>query len=138
MSNTPRVTATSDGAPYAVTLEDSFGHRWVADEPREAGGGGRGPGPHALLLSSLGACTAVTLRMYAARKAWPLTGLEVEVAFNPEGTPADGASEIRRRITLRGALTAGQRERLLEVANKCPLHRVLTGTVRIATALAPP
>ena len=136
MSNNPQVTAASIGAPYAVTLKDHIGHQWLADEPLAAGGGNEGPGPHALLLSSLGACTAITLRMYAACKSWALTGVEVEVAFNPDGAPADGANEIRRRITLHGDLDAEQRARLLEVANKCPIHRVLTGAVRIPTTLS--
>src|SRR5208283_422209 len=102
MSNIAQVTAVSVGAPYAVTLEDHAGHDWLADEPLEAGGGAQGPSPHQMLLSSLGACTAITLRMYAARKGWSLSGVEVELAFNPDGAPTDGSSEIRRRIMLRG------------------------------------
>lgn len=134
--NTPLVvTALSDAAPYVVTLEDRSGHRWVADEPRESGGTDAGPNPHQLLLSALGACTSITVRMYAARKGWPLTGIGVELTFNPSGPPAAGGSEIRRRITLSGGLTAEQRERLLEIANRCPIHKVLTGEVRIESAL---
>jgi putative redox protein len=75
--------------------------------------------------------------MYAARKGWSLTGVEVELQFNPDGAPAQGVSEIRRRITLRGDLTPGERERLLDIANRCPIHKVLTGEVRIASSLAP-
>jgi len=73
--------------------------------------------------------------MYAARKGWPLTRVAVELAFNPEGTPAAG-NDIRREITLEGELDAEQRERLLQIANKCPIHKVLTGEVRIASNLA--
>lgn len=135
MSHNAHVTAVSVGAPYAVTLEDHAGHHWLADEPLAAGGGNGGPGPHALLLSSLGACTAITLRMYAARKSWPLTGVEVDLAFNPDGEPAGGGNEIRRRVTLHGMLSPEQRERLLEVANKCPIHRVMSGEIRVATSL---
>jgi putative redox protein len=115
-------------------LTDELGHRWSGDEPAELGGGNTGPTPHHLLLSALGACTAITLRMYAARKQWPLDGVEVDLAFNPDGKPAAG-SDIRRRITLRGALSDAQRARLLQVANACPIHKVLSGEVRIATAL---
>jgi putative redox protein len=138
MSSGPHVTAVSVAAPYTVTLEDTSGHQWLADEPPAAGGADQGPGPHALLLSSLGACTAITLRIYAARKGWPLTGVRVDLTFNPEGAPAAGGSEIRRHITLQGELPGAQREKLLEIANKCPIHRVLTGEIRIVSDLVKP
>lgn len=134
--NTPLlVTAVSDAAPYTVNLRDRSGHQWLADEPREAGGSDAGPNPHQLLLSALGACTSITVRMYAARKGFPLTGIEVALEFNPAGPPAAGGSEIRRRITLHGGLSAEQRQRLLEIANRCPIHKVLTGEVRIESSL---
>ena len=134
--NTPLlVTVSSNDVPYVVILEDQSGHRWLADEPQESGGRNAGPAPHQLLLSALGACTAITLRLYAARKGWPLTGIEVALEFNPSGTPPQGGSDIRRRITLRGELTGEQRERLLEIANRCPIHKVLTGEVRIESSL---
>lgn len=137
MSNAPVVSAVSVAAPYAVTLDDHAGHQWLGDEPLASGGGNQGPTPHQLLLSSLGACTAITLRMYAARKGWSLTGVEVQLEFNPDGAPAQGGNDIRRRITLRGNLTSGERERLLDIANRCPIHKVLTGEVRIGSFLAP-
>ena len=72
--------------------------------------------------------------MYAARKGWPLEGVDVELAFNPDGKPASG-SDISRRIVLHGALDATQRERLLQIANSCPIHKVLSGEIRIASSL---
>ena len=129
-----KVRASSSGAPYEVTLTDDIGHRWLADEPADLGGANTGPTPHHLLLSALGACTSITVRMYAARKGWPLQGIDVELAFNPDGKPASG-SDISRRIVLHGALDDTQRERLLQIANSCPIHKVLSGEIRIASSL---
>lgn len=135
MSAKSHVTAVSVSAPYLVNLDDHAGHQWRADEPRSAGGDDQGPNPHQLLLSSFGACTAITLRMYAASKGWALTGVEVDVQFNPDGDPPQGVNNIRRRIALKGELTGEQRQRLLEIAERCPIHKVLTGEIRIASSL---
>jgi len=135
MNDIPTVRAVSNAAPYLVRIE-AGAHEWSADESVAAGGADRGPAPHQLLLSALGACTAVTLRMYAARKGWVLEEVRVELQFNPDGTPAAGGNDIRRRISVRGPLSAEQRERLLQIANACTIHKVLSGEVRIATALA--
>jgi len=136
VSGGPTVRAVSGASPWLVTLRDELGHEWLADEPPASGGGGRGPTPHQLLLSSLGACTVMTLRMYAARKGWELRAVQVELRFNPHGPPPEGGSLIERSITLQGTLDDEQRARLLELANKCPLHRMLTGEVHIASSLA--
>ena len=134
MSKSRAVTAVLGDRPYVVTLSDGT-HEWFGDEPLEAGGGGRGPTPHQLVLSGLGACTAITLRMYADRKGWRLKGVTVELQLNPDGAPAAGGSEIRRRVTLHGDVTPEQRERLLQVANACPVNKTLGGEIRTTTTL---
>ena len=136
MTTLANVTAAIASTPYAVRLGDDHGHQWLADEPDEQGGANTGPDPHRLLLSALGACTSITLKMYAERKDWPLEGVEVALDFNPDGKPEDGSSLIRRRIVLHGKLDEAQRGRLLQIANACPIHKVLSGEIRIDSALA--
>lgn len=135
MSGIPAVTAVLQETPFIVFFTDDLGHAWSADEPVDVGGGATAPSPERLILSSLGACTAITLRMVATRRQLPLTGVRVELQMNPEGKPAAG-TDIRRRIHLAGELSDEQREQLLKVANACPMHKLLTGEVRIDTGLA--
>ena len=134
MSGTARVSAVLDDTPYRVMISDDLGHLWEADEPANLGGANVGPAPDRLLLGSLAACTAITLKMVAARKAWPLAGLRVELALNPEGKPAAG-SDITLQLVLEGDLDEVQRAELLRIATRCPMHRLLTGEVRIHTRL---
>ena len=134
MSKSRTVTAVLGDTPYLVKLSDGA-HEWLGDEPLDSGGGDRGPTPHQLVLSGLGACTAITLRMYAARKGWALADVTVELQLNPDGVPSGGGAEIRRRITLRGDLTAEQRERLMQVADACPVARTLGGEIHTTTSL---
>lgn len=135
MNTISTVFARSGTTPYTVTLTDDLAHTWLGDEPADKGGANQGPDPTRLLLSSLGTCTVITLQMYAARKQWPLAGIEVMLQFNPNGKPESG-TDITRRIVLQGELNEEQHARLLQVANACPIHNVLVGEVRIDTALA--
>lgn len=112
-------------------------HLLVADEPVDMGGADAGPAPYDYLLAALGACTSMTLRMYAERKELPLR--KVTVTLGHEKVEVEGRGRIdriTRRIVLDGELTAGQRERMLEIANRCPVHRTLSGNLEIASSLA--
>ena len=114
-------------------------HTLVADEPVAGGGTDAGPDPYAFLLAALGACTSMTVRMYAARKGWDLRSVEVELDIARVYAedcvhceePRAMVDRIRRRITLAGGLDAGQRLRLAEIAKKCPVHKTLTAGLRI-------
>jgi putative redox protein len=106
-------------------------HHLVADELIEQGGEDTGPSPFDFLASALGACTAMTLRMYAQRKSWPLENAEIVVTLSK----ASDATKFDRIIELKGALSTEQKARLLEIANRCPVHKALTGKIEIKTAL---
>ncbi len=107
------------------------GHVLVADEDKAAGGDDAGPAPHELLLSALGACTSMTVKMYADRKGWPLH--EVDVRLHGEHGPE--GFRITRTMRVLGELDPAQRTRLLEIAEKCPVARTLKGTIAIETTL---
>ena len=119
-------------------------HALRADEPVAAGGKDAGPDPYALLLSALGACTSMTLRLYAARKGWDLREVVVELdigrAYAEDCVhcedPRAMVDQITRRLTLHGALDAAQRARLAEIATKCPVHKMLAAGVRVRDVLA--
>jgi len=113
-------------------------HLLQADEQVESGGQDTGPNPYELLLAALGSCTSMALRLYADRKAWPLERVTVRLehwkvqANTRGGKPVD---EIKKVVFLVGDLTTEQRDRLLDVAGKCPIHRTLAKAVRICTLL---
>ncbi len=122
----------------------SDSHHWLADEPVAVGGANSGPDPYEHLLAALGACTAMTLRMYASHKKLPLAHVAVELFHNREYIDdCEHCDEsprqlevIERRITLRGDLSDQQRSRLLEIANRCPVHRTLHAELDVRTTLA--
>ena len=129
---TVRVTETGKG-PFAQVVETGA-HRLVADEPADAGGKDAGPSPYDLLLAALGACTSMTLRMYARRKKWPLARVSVTLKHNKlhaedcaECETEEGrVDRIERVIRIDGDLDADQRERLMQIAERCPVHQTLT------------
>ncbi|PSS58549.1 OsmC family protein [Pseudomonas sp. BBP2017] len=121
--------------PYTVNLSAGV-NQWLADENQALGGRDAGPNPHQLLLSALGACTAITVSMYARRKQWPLQHVHVQLDIVKEEKTVPMSTEIKRVIELHGDLDAAQRERLLGVANACPLHKLLSGSIAIDSQLS--
>jgi putative redox protein len=149
---TPIVAATDDSGSHSVVVRETRHgkfqqtvtvgpHRLTADEPSAAGGDDTGPGPYDFLLAALGACTSMTLRLYADRKALPLD--RVTVALRHGRIHAEDCAEcetktglvdqIEREITMEGTLDPDQRQKLMEIADKCPVHRTLTSEIRIVT-----
>lgn len=118
-------------------------HHLLADEPEEVGGEDRGPSPYQLLTSALAACTAMTMRMYADRKGWAIDEIVVNIDHEKKygedckdcDKPSSKIDHFNRYIELSGNLDNVQRNRLLEIANKCPVHRTLESDVKITTAM---
>ncbi|HEX7985527.1 MAG TPA: OsmC family protein [Duganella sp.] len=116
---------------YKTAIEVG-GHALTGDEPARNGGANTGPAPYDFVLAGLGACTAITLRMYADRKQWPMEAVDVALHLAPD---ADGALQIKRVLTFHGALDADQIARMAEIAEKTPVTLTLKGGVRINTTV---
>ena len=140
MTDHANATATveSAGGTYAQRVQSRM-HVWEAGEPLEYGGTDNGPTPYELLLSALGACTSITLEMYAARKGWPLEKVQVTLEHSQETREGENDGKaidmIDRIVRLDGPLDDEQRAKLIEIAEKCPVHRVLTNRIDISTML---
>lgn len=136
----PVVVESSDGLRQVITVGDKT---VIADEPTELGGTDAGPNPYELLLGALGSCTAMTLLMYARRKKWPVEHVRVELDHSRVHARDCEECEdktvmldyFRKRIIVTGELTEEQRARLEEIAQRCPVHRTLTGVIRIEDQL---
>ena len=119
-------------------------HTWLSDEPNAFGGDNLGPDPYEQLLSSLGTCTSMTLRMYANHKGWPVDDIKVELKHSREHEKDCEAPDkanckievIEKTLTIEGDLDEQQTSRLLEVADRCPVHKTLLGNLKITTELA--
>lgn len=132
------VTVRESGSrPYAVTASAGR-HLLILDEPSALGGQDAGPSPFQALSAALGACTVMTLRMYADRKGWPLGEISVEVSHSRIPTADSGRRDFfMRDIRLGGALTDEQRARLLEIADRCPVSHTLQQGAIVSSRLAP-
>lgn len=141
-----------DNRVIARTTADGFrtelfanGFPLIADEPVDLGGGNEGPSPYEYLLAALGACTGMTLQLYARKKGWPLN--DVVVRLSHQKIHAEDCRDcdekdrridsIERELEISGELDGAQRQRLMEISDRCPVHRTLTGEVRIKTILRP-
>lgn len=136
---TVQVVERGTGA-FAVDIR-SGRHRWISDEPTGVGGDDLGPGPYDMLVAALGACTVMTMRMYARQKKWPLDKVTVALSHGKIHasdcaeceTRAGRVDRIERVITITGALDTTQRRRLMEIADKCPVHRTLHAEMLVVT-----
>jgi uncharacterized OsmC-like protein/alpha/beta superfamily hydrolase len=139
------VVTGSEAHPFGQRII-AGGHQLVADEPAVIGGADSGPTPYDLLLAGLGACTAITVRMYADRKGWPLRQLTVRLRHSRIHavdcldceTKSGQLDQIERELRFEGELTEDQRARLMDIADRCPVHRTLHSEVLVATTEARP
>jgi putative redox protein len=139
---TPSVVVVHASAGGLRTEIEVRGHRSIADEPSNAGGTDEGPTPYELLSAALGACVAMTIRLYADRKGWPVEGVTVRLRHSKvwekdcqdcDEAPV-GVDRIERKIELQGPLTDEQRTRILAIADRCPVKQTLERGIRIVAA----
>lgn len=142
---TPQTVLVCVGADALLTDVQAGRHTFLLDEPLAVGGQDLGPTPYDMLLSALGACTAITLRLYANRKQWPLAAVEVRLRHQRVHLTDCAACEqpdqtldhVQKDLRLLGPLTDEQRQRLLEMSKKCPVQKTLSAALHITTNLLP-
>lgn len=125
------VTAIIHKDRYATALSNER-HAWTADEPTVVGGQDTGPNPFDYLLAALASCIAITLRMYADRKEWPVHSIKVSVSMDTRKDNGQTETTFFKNIVIEGDIDDGQRARMLDIAAKCPVHRILTGQIAVA------
>jgi putative redox protein len=136
MTDAPRPAVAEDTGHGGLQILISAGPaRFVGDEPLALGGLDLGPTPHDLVCAGLAACTTQTLRLYAKRKGWPLGPVEVRVSHRRD-IQARPVDIFDRVIVLGGVLDEEQRQRMLEIAEKCPVHKLLTSGATVSTVVS--
>ncbi len=136
------VRVTEAGVGNYTQIVTDGRHEWAADEPESVGGRDEGPNPYELLSASLAACATITMRMYADRKGWPLEGVSVDVkhgrihAQDCEDceTQEGMIDRLEKTVRIAGDLDDAQLDRLMEIADRCPVHRTLTREIQIVTS----
>jgi putative redox protein len=144
LDNTDKSVVVRVGADALLADVQAGHHTFFVDEPVAVGGQDRGPTPYDLLLSALGACTAITLRLYANQKKWPLEGIEVRLSHQRVHrldcdkceSPGETLEEVHKELLLLGPLTPEQLQRLHVISDKCPVQKALTsGSFRVLTTV---
>ena len=120
---------------YKTTINIEPLHVLIADEPKDVGGTDQGPSPSEYFMTALGSCKAITMRMYADRKSWPLETATVKLAMETVKSELQSTTYIKCHIELQGELSPEQRNRLLKIAEKCPIHKILSNPIVIESNL---
>jgi len=132
MNDVTEVEIVDHNEGYAQEIQ-AREHTFWADEPPELEGLDSGPTPFELLLAAVGSCTTITMRMYARRKKWPLEQLRIRLTHEKLERDGEEVDLIQKKIEMTGELSNEQRQRLLEIADRCPVHRTLMGNLKIET-----
>lgn len=127
------ITATIGKDKYITRINSSNGNDIISDEPEDKGGENKGFSPGELLASSLGACTCITMRMYADRKEWPLESVAVIVTYDRDRDTR--VTNFTKEVAMLGELDEDQKKRLVEIGNRCPIHFTLSNPITIETII---
>ena len=128
------IQSKTKGENYEIEIKSASGHTVIADEPKESGGQNKGMAPDEYVLAGLASCTSATLMMYAQRKEWDLKGVNISTKFIDAAKKGD-LPTIQTDIQLEGDLDREQKERLLVIAGKCPIHKRLAAGLEINTSI---
>lgn len=125
-----KIESKTKSENFEIEITSGSGHTIISDEPKIAGGQNKGMSPDELILSALASCTSATVKMYAKRKEWDLQTVHTVIKMIKGDKPGDLPS-IHREIQLEGDLDVAQRERIMVIAEKCPVHKILSGNIKI-------
>lgn len=129
-----KIQSKTKSENYEIEITSDSGHSIISDEPERLGGQNKGMSPDELIIAALASCTSATVRMYAQRKDWDLRVVHTSIQMIKGEKPGD-LPTIHREIHLEGNLDEEQRERILVIANKCPIHKILSGNIEINSEL---